>query len=471
MCKRKLKIKNLLCQALFSTYIIYGFTACDDNSKRYEGKSYDPSVPVTVSSFFPDSGKIREKVILDGVNFGSDPSNIRVYFNNKRATVVGSTGERMYAIVPRMPGDTCTVTVAVGEGNKLGFDSVVYEHKFRYFVTVSVSTVCGDGTGTNRPGALQQAQIAPFQLDVDANGNIFVGVELGFVGGSNVKDVGFVRINEAENIMELIMNLGNSGASSATVQGPRFEGISCDKFTGKLYTTINANVFSYVVIDPAENWVPRYKTFHWVTNPLHPEYDQQRPTSSGNYMAYNQFDKHLYTRFSAGQIVKINENTGEGMIIYRTPQQNGTSIGVDIDPKHPNMMYIAGYNATGIAHGIYRLDLNDPDNSWERLNTTTASGHKDGPISQAMFNTPYGLRFDMDGIAYISDLNNNCIRRFDPETGIVSTVLGIPGQSGFKDGGREDALFNQPSAVGVDLDGNVYVADRANRRIRKLAIE
>jgi hypothetical protein len=77
----------------------------------------------------------------------------------------------------------------------------------------------------------------------------------------------------------------------------------------------------------------------------------------------------------------------------------------------------------------------------------------------------------MDGIAYISDLNNSCIRQYDPETGIVSTVLGIPGTAGFKDGGREDAMFNQPSAVGVDLDGNVYVADRSNRRVRKLAIE
>jgi hypothetical protein len=466
MNKRKLKTQNLLTGPLFSVLIMYCLMACKDNETVQEGPTYDPAVPITVTSFFPDSGRIREKIILDGTNFGSDPSKIRVYFNRKQAAVIGSTGDRMYAIVPRMPGDTCIVSVAMGDGQTLGFDSVVYEHRFRYRVTVSVSTVCGDGTYTNRPGQLQQAQISPFQLDVDGNGNIFVGTEHGFVGG-NTTDVAFVRINEEENVMELIQNMGTLSGDS---YGPRFEGINADKFTGKLYTTIRQNVLSFVTIDPAEYWVPRPKVFSWVRNPDHPEFDNDHPTTPGNYMGFNQFDKFMYTRYSNGHIVKINPETGEGMVVFKTPQ-TGTSIGIDIDPKHPNMLYIAGYNSGAVAHGIWRLDLDNPDNSWERLNAPTTAGHRDGPISQALFNTPYGLRFDMDGIAYISDLNNSCIRQYDPETGIVSTVLGIPGTAGFKDGGREDALFNQPSAVGVDLDGNVYVADRSNRRVRKLAIE
>jgi len=450
--------------------LVYGMTSCSDDEAVVVKQVYDPTVPITVTTFFPDSGRIRDKVILDGSNFGADPSQIRVYFNNKRAAVVGSTGERMYAITPRMPGDECTISVALGEGSRLGFDSVVYEHKFRYSVTVSVSTVCGDGTTTNRPGSLEQAQIAPFQLDVDQNGNIFVGVELGFVGGSNKIDCGLVRINEAENTMELIANLGNSNNGTSTIQEPRLEGLNADKFTGKLYAKQRA-ALSYVVIDPVEYWVPRLKTWTFKTNPAHPEYDNDRPTATGSYMGYNMFNKKCYTRYSSGHIAEIDPETGEGMIIFKTPQTGATSIGIDFDPKHPNMCYIAGYNAGQMAHGIWVLDLDNPDNSWKRLNAPTSAGYRDGPIEQAMFSTPYGLRFDMDGILYISDTGNSLIRTYDPETGLVTTVLGIPGKTGFQNGGRDEALFNSVTAVGVDMDGNVYVADRNNRRVRKLAIE
>jgi hypothetical protein len=54
---------------------------------------------------------------------------------------------------------------------------------------------------------------------------------------------------------------------------------------------------------------------------------------------------------------------------------------------------------------------------------------------------------------------------------MVETVLGIPGVSGMQDGGKEEAKFSQPTAVGIGMDGTVYIADRANRRIRKLSIE
>ncbi|MDR2472881.1 MAG: IPT/TIG domain-containing protein [Tannerella sp.] len=468
MSKFRTKVLNSIISCLCA---IYAFQACgDDESTGIVRIPYDPSQPVKVTKFFPDSGRIRDKVILEGTNFGTDPSKIRVWFNNKQAAVIGSTGEQLYAIVPRMPGDTCTVAIAVGDGTQLGRDSVVFEQKFKYSITVSVTTVCGDGTTINRPGALEQAQIAPFQMDVDQNGNIFVGVELGFAGGANKIDCGLVRINEEENTMELISNLGNSNNGTSTIQEPRLEGLNADKFTGKLYAKQRA-ALSYVVIDPSEHWVPRLKNWSFKTNPKHPEYDNDRPTVTGSYMGYNMFNKKCYTRFSSGHIAEIDPETGEGMIIFKTPQISCTTIGVDVDPKHPNMIYFSGYNSGSVAHGIWRLDLNDPDNSWTRLNAPTSSGYRDGPIEQAMFNTPYGLRFDMDGLMYISDQGNSLIRSYDPETGLVSTVLGIPGQPGFANGGREEAKFNGATSVGVDLNGNVYVADRSNRRIRKLAIE
>jgi hypothetical protein len=217
-------------------------------------------------------------------------------------------------------------------------------------------------------------------------------------------------------------------------------------------------------MDPAEGWFPKHKTFAFE------EGTSSIPTDGGNYMGYNQANGMMYTRYSSGEIAEINPATGTARVIYKTPHA-GTSIGIDVDPTHPNMLYIAGYNSQQMAHGIWRLDITNPAATWERLNAPTGSGHRDGHISQALFNTPYGIKFDQTGIAYISDLNNSCIRRYDPTTGMVSTVLGIPGKAGFENGGPEIALFNQPSAIGVNMDGDIYVADRSNRRVRKLAIE
>ena len=425
---------------------------CKDNSNDIVMETYDPSKPVELTSFYPDSGRIREKVILEGENFGSDPEKIKVYFNNKQAAIVGSTGRRMYIVVPRVLKEECNVSVVMGK------DSVVYDQKFRYKVTISVTTVAGDGTYATRTGALEQSQIAPFQLDVDQNDNIFVGTDNPISGAASYSSAGLVRINESENIMELVNQFPN-------VNNSRFEGICADKNTGILYTAVRTGTLEYAIIDPANGWIPRYRTMTWKSGSIYPI-----PTANGNYMGYNPADKHMYTRYSTGQIVKIDPETGEAEIIFQTPEQ-GTSIGIDFDPTHPNMLYLAGYSSGTMAHGIWRLDINDPENSWTRLNTSKTSGHRDGPIEGALFNTPYGLKFDQDGLCYISDYYNYCIRRYDPASGMVETVLGIPGVKGMKDGGKEEALFSQPTAVGIGMDGTVYIADRANRRVRKLSIE
>ena len=70
---------------------------------------------------------------------------------------------------------------------------------------------------------------------------------------------------------------------------------------------------------------------------------------------------------------------------------------------------------------------------------------------------------------YIADKDNHCIRRISPE-GMVETVLGVPGTSGYKDGSKKEALFNQPTGIGIGKDGSVYVADWGNFRVRKLTI-
>jgi len=94
------------------------------------------------------------------------------------------------------------------------------------------------------------------------------------------------------------------------------------------------------------------------------------------------------------------------------------------------------------------------------------SGNTDGDTSVAKFNQPFGMCIDNLGNLYIADARNNCIRKIGID-GQVSTVAGS-GSGGYLDGNGTSAIFNEPTGVCVDADGNLYVAGFLNHRIRKI---
>ena len=89
-----------------------------------------------------------------------------------------------------------------------------------------------------------------------------------------------------------------------------------------------------------------------------------------------------------------------------------------------------------------------------------------GPATQAQLKMPAGLGFDKAGNLYIADRENHRIRKVDSK-GIITTVAGN-GTAGFSgDGGpATKASLNLPSGVVVDDKGNLYIADRSNDRVR-----
>ncbi len=98
-------------------------------------------------------------------------------------------------------------------------------------------------------------------------------------------------------------------------------------------------------------------------------------------------------------------------------------------------------------------------------------GGDGGPAENAQLANPLGLALDLAGNLYIADMGNNRIRRVST-SGVITTVAGT-GVSGFSgdDGPATSAQLAGPSGVAVDTDGNLYVADTANQRVRKITTD
>jgi uncharacterized protein (TIGR03437 family) len=118
----------------------------------------------------------------------------------------------------------------------------------------------------------------------------------------------------------------------------------------------------------------------------------------------------------------------------------------------------------------HRIRRVAPDGTISTIVGTGIAGYSGdvGPALQAQLITPKGLALDQSGNLYIADFGANVIRKMTTD-GYISSVAGtgLPGSAG--DGGLAiSAALNGPSAVTIDGDGNLIIADAYNNAIRKV---
>ena len=92
-----------------------------------------------------------------------------------------------------------------------------------------------------------------------------------------------------------------------------------------------------------------------------------------------------------------------------------------------------------------------------------------GPATQATMNEPYGVLPDRDGNLFIVDRLNAVIRRVDGKTHVITTYAGT-GTKGYSgDGGpASQAQLKEPNALDFDSHGDLFIADVADNRMRKV---
>ncbi|GAA1335580.1 NHL domain-containing protein [Saccharothrix algeriensis] len=127
-------------------------------------------------------------------------------------------------------------------------------------------------------------------------------------------------------------------------------------------------------------------------------------------------------------------------------------------------LYIADYNN-------HRIRKVAKDGTITTAAGTGAAGFggDNGPATSALLNNPTGVAVDDAGNLYVADYNNHRIRKVT-EDGTITTAAGT-GAAGFggDEGPAASARLHHPIGVAVDGAGNLYVADYNNHRIRKVA--
>jgi sugar lactone lactonase YvrE len=175
-------------------------------------------------------------------------------------------------------------------------------------------------------------------------------------------------------------------------------------------------------------------------------------------------------------IRRVDTKTGRIVTVAGTGVFGG---GGDGQPAtSASLSYPSGV-AIDAAGNLYIADTEDHkirkvDAETGRMSTVAGNGDigydgDDRLATAASLSYPYGVAVDADGNLFIADFFNNRVRRVDARTRMITTVAGN-GKAGVSgDGLRATAArLHSPFGVAVDAAGNLYISDRENNRIRRV---
>ena len=340
-----------------------------------------------------------------------------------------------------------------------------------------ISTVAGQGASgySGDAGPAIQAQLnAPMGLALDPAGNLYIADS----GNNVIRKVsknGVISTTAGDGFS----SYGGDGSPATTAALNTPEGVAVDS-SGTLYI---ADTFNNRVRAVASDGVIQtvagtgISSFSGDNGPpasaaLFLPTDVATDAAGNWYIA--DFGNSRIRKVAQGTIQTVVGGTGTQTIfdeaVATTIQLNGPT-GVAVDTSAD--IYIAEGSigtGTGLAVGDYRIWK---VNAAGVVSTAAGNGIEsysgDGAAATAaQLNNPTAMTFDVNGNLYIADTANHRVRKISP-AGVITTAAGtgVAGYSG--DGGpASQAQLDSPQGLTADSDGNVYIADTGNNRIRKL---
>ena len=452
------------------------FVSCEDkDDEKKSAKPFNPSQPVLITGFEPDSGGLGQRLVIYGQNFGNDPSAIQVFVGEKEARVIGVEGENLYCLVPRRAyGGNIEIHV----GDKANPTVATTDKIFKYLQQTIVSTVMGYKTERDDQGWKD----GKFK-DADESNMASGFAQDGFLKFDPANSKHLWATFDNHNGLYLI-NFEDSTVkrTRADLHRPRSIDFSLDKQWMILSEDrTNENETSNYIMSREDDFKARkvltqYKQCNGSV--VHPKNGE---------LYFNSYDKGQFFRFDLQKYLDPREPS-PGVKDYETifnvhdPQWEYRII------IHPSGKY--AYIMVINQHYILRTLYNESTQRFMQPSIVCGelrrAGWVDGVGTSALLDRPYqgvfvkNAKYESEGREdvydfYFTDCNNHCVRKLTYE-GAVTTFAGRGSASlnadpfGYVDGdARQEARFQNPSGIVYnEEEAAFYISDRENRRIRKI---
>jgi uncharacterized protein (TIGR03437 family) len=281
-----------------------------------------------------------------------------------------------------------------------------------------ITTLSGNGTlGLSGDGAATKlAMLAPFGVAADSSGNLYVAES-----GTN-------RIRKIDTTGNITTAIGDGNQGFAGDGGPP--------------NKVEMSLPTSVALDSAGNI--------YFADSLNNRIRKLAGGTAGTFAGSGEFS-----------------HSGDGGAA--TSAQLNTPLGVAVSNAIPNLLFSANLYIADTGNNVVRSVAGGVISNFAGNGAAGSSGDGNA-ASGAQLNGPQGLAVDSAGNLYIADTQNHRVRKV--ANGIISTVAGS-GTAGFGgDGGAAtSAQLNAPFGVAVDAAGNLYIAEFSNNRVRKVATD
>lgn len=440
-------------------------TSCNDNDEANKG--YNPNLPVVINEIYPDKGGYFDEVILRGENFGTDSKRLRIFFNEKEALVVGASSTRILLHVPKLPGEDCKIGMLL-DGNTT--DTIFCENNFQYQSNYQLQYVCGrQGSSSDKfvEGSFLNTEFGKdmYNLTSDPEGIIYLNHRVPGTGGS------LVYINENESLTKFIA-YGEDQNKAAEPAAPYY-----DEVTKKVYYLSMRRAYIWEV-DPYDGHTAVLRQLvapnaEYQARGYHPyqhgdimwcySLTRAKDQNGEEWMYLRNYDGYLF-RF------KLEDRVYD---VVGTCTLGAADNYMCVDPEDPTKLYCSLMQKNIVTCIDLTKDISDPNFETLVCGVNGVGDYQDGHVSIAKINSPQQILPARDPetnekILYICDAKNNCVRKFNLESNMMTTVAGIGKQSGYSTGNPTESKMNEPRGICLSPGGDIYIADNGNRVIMKL---
>lgn len=461
--------------------LILGLSACKDSMSEEGNIPYDPNLPVEITGFTPDSGTVKTQMLIEGKNFGTDTSLVKVFIGGKRAVLINAKSNSIYCMVPAKSYEG-TVSVMVGD------QKAIAPKKFYYNREMMVSTLYGKVRDDGKYDVVD----GPFEESFTN----YYGVQEPTWFSFNPNDPTELYMSQDNGkpirIFDLDARVVRTGLTTGEAGIGRMRTLS---WTADGDTLIVASDDG----GGGDNDKDR-KSAIYVTKNGNGEFRNAGILAAGRQcngvaihpvnheMYYNNFSKGVLYRFDYHKWGIGPENCMARREYITTIQDNEWEFNIVIHPSG-DYAYLVVINRHYIMRMNYDKEKKTFGVPYLIAGSVGQSAWVDGVGANARLSSPYqgvfvknpeyekankGDVYDF----YFTDSGNHCIRILTPE-GVVTTYAGRGSANlnnearGYVDGTlRDEARFNNPRGLAYDELNNVfYVGDMDNHIIRKIAME